>query len=198
MTNNPNLNWLSLARCFLFASRDFWFEVPLPFFLRSPSCLAEAASGDDADAAAAPSGDGCGGPGWERWVVGAVLGGYIIVYGQCQSWSPQLVLQPLKQSPPNKLTEIVWGLVNCVPTAVMAGASAGCKGLLNCCWTAAPPAARLVRPRAQGTPVDPGAPPQPLGSVRWPPELASARAPKFDTCQTTRRVLRLRRLRAGG
>ena len=39
MTNNPNLNWLSLARCFLFASRDFWFEVPLPFFLRSPSCL---------------------------------------------------------------------------------------------------------------------------------------------------------------
>ena len=43
MTNNPNLNWLSLARCFLFASRDFWFEVPLPFFLRSPSCLAEAA-----------------------------------------------------------------------------------------------------------------------------------------------------------
>ena len=36
--SNPNLNWLSLARLFLFASRDFWFEVPLPFFLRSPSC----------------------------------------------------------------------------------------------------------------------------------------------------------------
>ena len=36
-TNNPNLNYLSLARLFLFASRDFWFEVPLPFFLRSPS-----------------------------------------------------------------------------------------------------------------------------------------------------------------
>eukprot|EP00316_Scyphosphaera_apsteinii_P012601 CAMPEP_0119336106 /NCGR_PEP_ID=MMETSP1333-20130426/91174_1 /TAXON_ID=418940 /ORGANISM="Scyphosphaera apsteinii, Strain RCC1455" /LENGTH=218 /DNA_ID=CAMNT_0007346833 /DNA_START=212 /DNA_END=865 /DNA_ORIENTATION=+ len=36
ITHNPNLNWLSLARCFLFASRDFWFEVPLPFFLRSP------------------------------------------------------------------------------------------------------------------------------------------------------------------
>ena len=29
ITHNPNLNWLSLARCFLFASRDFWFEVPL-------------------------------------------------------------------------------------------------------------------------------------------------------------------------
>ena len=33
LTGNANLNWLSLARCFLFASRDFWFEVPLPFFL---------------------------------------------------------------------------------------------------------------------------------------------------------------------
>ena len=35
---NFNLNVLSLARMFLFASRDFWFEVPLPFYLRSPSC----------------------------------------------------------------------------------------------------------------------------------------------------------------
>ena len=46
VTGNANLNWLSLARCFLFASRDFWFEVPLPFFLRSPSCLDELTSGD--------------------------------------------------------------------------------------------------------------------------------------------------------
>jgi hypothetical protein len=46
VTGNANLNWLALARCFLFASRDFWFEVPLPFFLRSPSCLDEHASGD--------------------------------------------------------------------------------------------------------------------------------------------------------
>ncbi|KAL9183795.1 hypothetical protein ACHAXT_004651 [Thalassiosira profunda] len=36
--DNYNLNVLSLARLFLFASRDFWFEVPLPFYLRSPNC----------------------------------------------------------------------------------------------------------------------------------------------------------------
>jgi len=36
--DNTNLNILSLARLFLFASRDFWFEVPLPYYLRSPSC----------------------------------------------------------------------------------------------------------------------------------------------------------------
>jgi hypothetical protein len=32
--NSSNLNRLSLARLFLFGSRDLWFEVPLPFYLR--------------------------------------------------------------------------------------------------------------------------------------------------------------------
>ena len=30
VTHNPNLNWLSLARLFLFASRDFWFASSPP------------------------------------------------------------------------------------------------------------------------------------------------------------------------
>jgi hypothetical protein len=46
-----NVNVLSLARFFLFGSRDAWFEVPLPFFLR----------------------DATHGMGWERVAVGAVL-----------------------------------------------------------------------------------------------------------------------------
>ena len=95
--------------------------------------------------------------------VGAILGAYIIVYGQCQSWraaalartptltltptltptltvtvtltltltltlarTPQLVLQPLGQGPPNKQTEILWGVINCMPTAVMAAVCYGC------------------------------------------------------------------------
>ncbi len=33
--NKPNINILSLSRVFLFGARDLWFEVPLPFFLRS-------------------------------------------------------------------------------------------------------------------------------------------------------------------
>ena len=152
-TNNPNLNYLSLARLFLFASRDFWFEVPLPFFLRSPPCagLGAAACAADGDCAGGArcaldnatlgaldpftgsgaaegggvcvnlnAGGGCGGLGWDRVVVGAILGAYIIVYGQLQSWTPQLVTGPLRQTPPNKLTEVLWGLVNCAPTAVMA------------------------------------------------------------------------------
>jgi hypothetical protein len=52
--------------------------------------------------------------------VGAFLGGYIILYGQVQSWTPQLVTNPLQQTPPNKVTEVFWGMINCVPTLVAA------------------------------------------------------------------------------
>lgn len=132
--DNSNLNWLSLARLFLFASRDFWFEVPLPFFLRSPSCdgLGEAflcttndecgngaICGEEGFCESINVGGGCGGLGLARVIVGAFLGGYIILYGQVQSWTPQLVTGPLNQTPPNKYTEILWGLVNCLPTLVM-------------------------------------------------------------------------------
>lgn len=131
--DNINLNWLSLARLFLFASRDFWFEVPLPFFLRSPSCegLGEmecmiegdctrgADCGIDGFCVNTNEGGGCGGLGLPKAIVGSFLGGYIILYGQVQSWTPQLVTGPLKQTPPNKLTEILWGLINCLPTYAM-------------------------------------------------------------------------------
>ena len=110
--DNPNLNMLSLARLFLFASRDFWFEVPLPFYLRSPSCqgLGETICSVDSDCFSGaicgengicvnPNvGGGCGGVGLSRVIVGAFLGGYIILYGQVQSWTPQLVTDPLKQT----------------------------------------------------------------------------------------------------
>lgn len=35
--NSHNINVLSLSRVFLFGSRDLWFEVPLPFFIRDPA-----------------------------------------------------------------------------------------------------------------------------------------------------------------
>lgn len=56
--------------------------------------------------------------GINRVVVGAVLGGYIILYGQVQSWTPQLVTGPLNQTPPNKMTEVFWGIFNCYPTLI--------------------------------------------------------------------------------
>ena len=89
----PNINWLSLARFFLFGSRDLWFEVPLPFYLRASDGL-----------------------NWPRPAVGAALAGYIILYGQAQSFSPKLILTPLKQSPPNKYVCVLWNvLLSVVP-----------------------------------------------------------------------------------
>ena len=112
--------------------------MPLPFYLHSPDCQAlgpaHPCDAGDADACARgavcdPSldycshvnaGGGCGGLGLDRVVVGAFLGGYIILYGQVQSWTPQLVTTPLGHTPPNKLTEVFWGLVNCYPTLIAA------------------------------------------------------------------------------
>jgi hypothetical protein len=110
--DNKNLNLLSAARLFLFASRDFWFEVPLPFCLRAPSCEGlgtetcyqsldcskGAICGSSGYCENVNPGSGCGGLGLERVIVGAVLGGYIILYGRFQFLTPQLVTGPLQQS----------------------------------------------------------------------------------------------------
>lgn len=85
----PNVKRLSLARAFLFGSRDLWFEVALPFFLR----------------------DTVRGLGWDRTVVGASLAAFIIVYGQVQSATPHFLLKPLKQEPANKLVQVLWNSV---------------------------------------------------------------------------------------
>jgi len=139
-SSNYNLNWLSLARLFLFASRDLWFEVPFPFYLRSPPCneigkfcsMEEKCRAEtvcegplfDVDIAgstgfcANPTGQ-CGGLGLSRVTVGVFLALYIIAYGQMQAFTPQLVLGPLKQSPPNKWTEVLWGYLNCIPPLML-------------------------------------------------------------------------------
>lgn len=93
---NHNITVLSAARLFLFASRDAWFEVPLPFFLRSAA-----------------------GFGWERAAAAAMLGGWIILYGQVQSWTPQAVAKPLRQYPPNKFHSALWIIAGFFVPAVL-------------------------------------------------------------------------------
>jgi len=101
--NCHNINILSLSRIFLFGSRDLWFEVPLPFFLRDPAS----------------------GIGWARALTGAFLAIFIIVYGQVQSWSPQLVLHPLRQSPPDKYAAFWWCSSLAVPLSILGGIMLG-------------------------------------------------------------------------
>ncbi|KAL7455278.1 hypothetical protein ACHAWC_009372 [Mediolabrus comicus] len=120
------------------AALGFMIGLILPFYLRSPNCSAlgpyfpcspqdvdECTSGAVCDPTVefctnVNEGGGCGGTGLGRVVVGAFLGGYIILYGQVQSWTPQLVTNPLQQTPPNKMTEVFWGGFNCYPTLIAA------------------------------------------------------------------------------
>lgn len=82
---NYNLNVLSLARMFLFGSRDIWFEIVLPMYMRDAL-------------------------GWDTTVVGAFLAAWQILYGAVQSSTPRLVLRPLKCDPPASSVLAPWTL----------------------------------------------------------------------------------------
>lgn len=65
-SNNRAVNVLAAARIFLFASRDVWFVVGLPVFLRTVL-------------------------GWSFWEVGGFMAIWVIGYGAVQAVSPRLV-----------------------------------------------------------------------------------------------------------
>lgn len=90
-TLNRRVGVLSAARFFLFASRDLWFEITLPFFLRAP--VSE------------------GGLGWPRLAVGAFLAAWIIAYGQVQTHARTFPLGTLRQAPPNASVASLWAAV---------------------------------------------------------------------------------------
>ena len=122
-----NVNVLSAARFFLFGCRDLWFEVPLPFFLR------DAVYGVGWSRIVVGAVLACFIIGY-----GNSVGLFLFVLlrllslrpapnkiqqtqqlssqkpttikktGQVQSWTPQLVLAPLRQSPANKYVELLW------------------------------------------------------------------------------------------
>ncbi|KAI8909072.1 major facilitator transporter [Gorgonomyces haynaldii] len=79
---DPAVNTLSVARLFLFCSRDIWFEVVLPIYLRSQF-------------------------GWQYVFAGTVLAVWIIFYGIFQSATPRYVLQTLGRYPIRHGTELV-------------------------------------------------------------------------------------------
>jgi MFS family permease len=65
-SNNRAVNILAAARIFLFAARDVWFVVGLPFFLYSEL-------------------------GWSFWAVGTLLAIWVIGYGAVQAAAPRFV-----------------------------------------------------------------------------------------------------------
>ncbi len=73
-SNNRAVNLLSAARVFLFASRDVWFVVGLPVYLRSVL-------------------------GWSFWEVGGFMAIWVIGYGIVQGLAPRLLRRSGGQVP---------------------------------------------------------------------------------------------------
>jgi MFS family permease len=65
-SNNRAVNILAAARIFLFAARDVWFVVALPFYLSSVL-------------------------GWSFWEIGTLLAVWVIGYGGVQAIAPRFV-----------------------------------------------------------------------------------------------------------
>jgi predicted MFS family arabinose efflux permease len=65
LSKSPEINWLSAARLFLFASRDAWFVVGLPVFLSQL--------------------------GWSTYKVGAFLALWVVGYGIVQAAVPEIL-----------------------------------------------------------------------------------------------------------
>ena len=74
-SNEPAVNVLAAARVFLFASRDVWFVVGLPVFLRTVL-------------------------GWTFWEVGGFMAIWVIGYGIVQASAPRLIGRRTESSHP--------------------------------------------------------------------------------------------------
>ena len=93
-SKSREINLLSAARFFLFGSRDVWFVVGLPVFLRSVL-------------------------GWSFYQVGGFLASWIIGYGIVQSLAPTLIKQFGSDQPPRSQTVQFWtSLLVIVPAAI--------------------------------------------------------------------------------
>lgn len=100
-SKSKEINILSAARFFLFGSRDVWFVVGLPVFLRSVL-------------------------GWSFNQVGGFLAVWVIGYGIVQSYAPVLLKRFGSGRPPTASTIQFWTFIlTAVPAAIAIGLQLG-------------------------------------------------------------------------
>ncbi|ALU41638.1 organoarsenical effux MFS transporter ArsJ [Pseudoalteromonas rubra] len=90
-STSKQVNWLSGARLFLFASRDVWFVVALPVYLASVF-------------------------GWDHWWVGGFMACWVIAYGLVQANAPKL----LGKRRSNTQQAFIWVATLCLLPAFIA------------------------------------------------------------------------------
>ena len=87
------VNWLSLARFFLFGARDVWFVVALPVFLHTTLH-------------------------WDFWQVGGYFASWFIIYGFIQAVAPRLTGKDQKPRAVRMQLVIFGGLLAVVPAGI--------------------------------------------------------------------------------
>lgn len=98
-SKSREINLLSLARVFLFASRDVWFVVALPVFLYEVL-------------------------GWGFTGIGAFMAGWVIAYGIVQASAPRLIRKA--GAGPAARSAVAWGaMLAVVPAGIALGLSLG-------------------------------------------------------------------------
>lgn len=103
-SKSPEINILSAARFFLFGSRDVWFVVGLPVFLR-------------------------GTLGWSFYQVGGFLACWVIGYGIIQFLAPVLIQRFGSGQPPKSKTIQFWTFsLTIVPAAIALALQLGVPG----------------------------------------------------------------------
>ncbi len=99
-SNNRSVNILAAARIFLFASRDVWFVVGLPVFLRAEL-------------------------GWTFWQAGGFLAIWVIGYGSVQASAPKIMRRWAGEEGPDGTTATWLAFVLAVfPALIAIGLSA--------------------------------------------------------------------------
>lgn len=95
-SKRADINWLSAARVFLFASRDVWFVVGVPIFLYSQL-------------------------GWSFDQVGAFMAVWVIGYGIVQAAVPKLLRSTHDAASASRAAKLWGGLLALLPAALAAG-----------------------------------------------------------------------------
>jgi len=97
-SNNQAVNMLAAARLFLFASRDIWFVVALPVYMRTQL-------------------------GWSFWIVGGFLALWTIGYGIVQASAPKILRR--SGDPTNQTATRLALALAALPLLIAAGLAGG-------------------------------------------------------------------------
>ncbi len=104
VSQNPDINWLSAARVFLFGARDVWFVVGIPIYF-----YAVLSDGSEAGNRAA------------FFTIGSFMALWIILYGAIQATAPRILRAETRTTPALVGQARLWAAALAIVPASLAG-----------------------------------------------------------------------------